>query len=102
MGLDIAFSYEEAIKAGLIIKKQKRGTEEEIYYALHPESRHLDLGYVDWLKSEMSYINVPYADHNVEVDIYDNKVSVRANKWGKTYRPLTKWLMENNISWYEY
>jgi asparagine synthetase A len=77
MGLDIAFSKEKALKAGLEIFNQPNGTPEEIDGARH------DPDYQDWLSQTSAVFHVPNADHLVCVDVGDKDLIVRANKWGK-------------------
>jgi len=99
MGLDILFNKDKAVKAGLILTYEQNGTEEEIKYAMENDDR----SYASWLCKSSLVLQVPYADHKViteETNI--GNLIVRANKWGQTYAPLTRFLEENDIAWDEY
>ena len=106
MGLDLLFSASKAKEAGIKLSTVPNGTEEEIAAAIcEEESADYDnaysLDYLDWLRSESTVLEVPNADHLVNVYIDDDVMQVRANKWGSTYAPLTDWLIEHNITWEE-
>ena len=100
MGLDIAFNRAQALKAGLVLTEPKpRGTEEEIQDA---EMRD-DASYIQYLRTEEVLVQVPgTTGHYVSDDGPETTIIVRANKWGSTYEPLTKWLIEKNIKWSEF
>ena len=91
MGLDISFSLEKALEAGLETK--------------------VDLcDYRDMGEPEQTVellLKVPNSGYWVGMFTCAQQdgevaVSVRANKWGETYGPLTSWLQSNNIAWEEY
>lgn len=91
MGLDIGFIRAEAIKAGLELKTISRNAN------YHHED---DEDYIEWASEIIEVMLVPNALHCVEVEGSD-VIFVRANKWGRTYKPLTDWLKANNIQWTE-
>ena len=97
MGLDIAFSKERALKAGLEIFHHPNGSPEEIAGALLAG----DLEHHEWLSQSSAVFRVPHANHLVCVSVGDQDLIVRANKWGCTYAPLTQWLSEHGITWSE-
>lgn len=99
MGLDIAFNREKAIAAGLVLYKDTVGTAESIAQASDEDG--YDAGYIEYLTREREYVRVPNCDYSVENDGITD-IIVRANKWGRTYAPLTQWLTENNITWTEF
>lgn len=97
MGLDLCFNRQKAVDAGLILTKEVRGTPEEIYAA---SLYATDIGYYEWLKEEAESFRVPGTDIHVETS-GDENLLVRANTWGRVYKPLTDWLKANNIEWSE-
>jgi hypothetical protein len=99
MGLDITFSREAAIAAGIQFKDIPNGSPADIQDAI-------DIGaaqdYLEWLREVPSYIAVPTTDFFVIDDSGDpTRICVRANRWGRTYHPLTEWLRLHNIEWTE-
>lgn len=100
MGLDISFSLARATEAGLQLTKDTNGTEEEI--ATAKAEQYGDDGYIAWLAETIDILHVPDTDLLVRADIFEDQISVRANKWGKAYTPLTQWLTDNNIEWGEW
>ena len=105
MGLDVAFNRTRALAAGLVLKQDTNGTAEDIRRVeaqlASGEGQHDD-DYVAWLKQEITLVEVPYANHLVQDDGIGDTIAVRANRWGNTYVPLTKWLTEKGIAWTEY
>jgi len=68
---------------------------------VHDPEYPMDDDYVQWCAQSSECIKVPGTDHYVSNDGVRNIV-VRANKWGRTYYPLTAWLTANNIPWEEF
>jgi predicted ThiF/HesA family dinucleotide-utilizing enzyme len=99
MGLDIAFNREAAIAAGMQLKTERVGSDEEISTAERTTPE--DACYLSYLRKVAEYIVVPGTNSMVENGGVDHIV-VRANKWGRTYEPLTTWLKANNIEWSEF
>ena len=108
MGLDISFNRKQALQAGLKIKTIRNGSDEDI--AIEEFSEHCDPEYLAWLKREDEVIEIPdaalnswgqprYTDSGSSPD--HEHFSIRANKWGTIYEPLTNWLKANNIEWSE-
>lgn len=97
MGLDLCFNRKKAVDAGLILTKEVRGTPEEIAAVSQDVT---DIGYYEWLKEEAESFRVPGTDIHVEAS-GDVDLFVRANTWGRVYKPLTDWLRANNIEWSE-
>ena len=100
MGLDIAFNRKQAIEAGLVLTKERNGTDDAI-------ARAKELGdteYLKYLNGVSECVKVPGANHLVYSggSTDDIDIIVRANKWGRTYAPLTQWLKANNIEWSEF
>lgn len=94
MGLDIGFNRKKAEEAGMVF---------EILPNNGTYSDKDDQDYIDWCNASNECIKVPYTDHYVQNDSgSSNKVIVRANMWGNTYYPLTRWLQEHNIKWDEF
>ena len=94
MGLDIAFNRKAALDAGLVLEMVQNGSE--------GESCSDDPEFNAWLQETTECVHVPYCDHLVSNDGSVTDIIVRANKWGRTYEPLTQWLMLNNIPWTEF
>lgn len=94
MGMDIWFNKEKAVTAGMRLLTVTNGTPEEIKNAESEEERN-------WLSEERTIIEVPYAHHYITIEEYDGTLIGRANPWGMTYTPLTRWLTENRIPWEE-
>ena len=89
MGLDISFNFNHAVKQGLKV------------VVLDPDLH-------DDGEPSALYMIVPTMGHLVYMTVYATNEkypqvmgTVRANKWGATYAPLTKWLQNNNIKWEE-
>ena len=99
MGLDLAFNRETAQKAGIVITQERRGSDDEITYALESG---VDKEYLAWLSSLVTYISIPGTNMSVEDCGSSDDIVVRANKWGRVYEPLTNWLKANNIEWSEF
>jgi hypothetical protein len=74
MGLDISFNGYDAIKKGLVY---------------------------DDNDDETVYIHIPDEDFKTLAYVSGGMFYVTANKWGRIYAPLTKWLMDNDIKWDE-
>jgi hypothetical protein len=107
MGLDVGFSIKAANAAGLTHYQGEAngGSEAAIERTIQGEfddTGSIDPGYEDWLRKKPDLIDVPNAEHCVEVYISDEGMYwVRANKWGHTYAPLTEFLSEHGIEWSE-
>ena len=108
MGLDIRFNRKQALAAGLKVKTMRNGSDEDI--AIQEASQYDDPEYLAWLKREDEVIEIPdaalnswgqprYTDSGSSPD--HEHFSIRANKWGSIYEPLTNWLKANNIEWSE-
>jgi len=100
MGLDISFNREQAIAAGLKLRKSAGLSWEEARERAK-DGNGVDLDYAKYLTQDREYVEVPDRDFLVENDGISSIV-VRANKWGRTYEPLTQWLKANNIQWSEF
>ena len=98
MGLDIAFSRELALKAGIEVQLFQNGTDA----AVEEARENGDYGYAAWLSNVREHVRVPGMDYWVDSEGSDTDFVVRANKWGSTYAPLTQWLAANNIDWTEF
>lgn len=102
MGLDIYFSKAKALAAGLVITEETNGTPEDIARASEdcpPFS--VDQDYIKWLSEKSSVTQVPGTDYLVNVDVMEDGLAIRANRWGTTYAPLTAWLTKHGIEWSE-
>jgi hypothetical protein len=99
MGLDISFDRARAIQAGMVFTREHNGTNWQVRQA---EAEGEDPGYIAWLKRSYVAVHIPGADHHVEDDGTEDRVTVRANKWGRTYYPLTAWLKHHGIPWDEF
>jgi hypothetical protein len=99
MGLDISFSREKAIAAGLVTSKGTNGTPDEI--ERERNSTHQDPEYLKYLEKEEEFVHVPGTNMLVINDGIDGFL-IRANKWGRVYEPMTKWLEANSIPWDEF
>ena len=100
MGLDVRFNKTKAVEAGLILRDRANGSPEELAIALKHESSP---DYIAWLKEVEATMEVPNRDGvYISADIHEDSITVRANKWGLTYIPLTDWLREHSITWEEY
>ena len=107
MGLDISFSKDKALEAGLILQIERRGSLESIaeYHNLPLEEQ--DPEHLKWLLSPETVATVNngisggmktfYVD-----DYMNDNLVIRANKWGNNYAPLTLWLTTHNITWDEF
>jgi hypothetical protein len=101
MGLDVAFSRQRALEAGMTLTVSTRGRPEEIKKA--EADKLTDPDYLEYLRQEAELVNIPNT-----VLIADNNsgsrdhIIVRANKWGRIYTPLTVWLAANGIEWSEF
>ena len=100
MGLDIYFSKAKALAAGLVITEETNGTPEDIARSIELGDRE-NPGYLQWLQEISSVTNVPGTTYLVNVDVMDEGLAIRANKWGPTYAPLTAWLTKHGIEWSE-
>jgi hypothetical protein len=98
MGLDVSFSRSKAIAAGMQLKMLRNGTDEESRAAYEQG----DDSYAQWLLQEEECIEIPTVGGYTSNHGCDDRISVRANKWGMIYYPLTAWLRENGILWDEY
>lgn len=100
MGLDIAFNREAAIKAGLVIKQERNGSEASI--AAAKADPHEDTDYVAYLERVENVVDVPGTALRVADGGDAEDIIVRANRWGSVYEPLTDWLATNKILWTEF
>ena len=98
MGLDISFDRKKALAAGIEVQVTTRGTEDEILAASENEDPE---GY-SYLTELVTFVRVQSMNAWVEDDGYEDCFVVRANKWGRTYFPLTNWLRSHDIPWDEY
>ena len=102
MGLDITFDYQPAVDAGIELRVEPNGTAAEIVEA--KESGQLD--YAAWLEREELLMKVPERGVWIVADEYlsetEHTLTVRANKWGESYEPLTNFLKANGIEWEEW
>jgi len=98
MGLDISFSREEAVEAGMETSAMRNGSDASIQLAEEDEA---DCRYLEWLYEVQQVIRVPGMEHWVNDEGLDTCI-VRANRWGMTYKPLTEWLTYNAIEWSEF
>ena len=103
MGLDVAFNREQALRAGLTLKIERLGTDEQIERAKQDiADGNEDPDYLDFLTKIETLVKVPNADHYTDDGGTDTDIIVRANKWGYTYAPLTEWLASKGIEWSEF
>jgi len=100
MGLDIAFNRQQVIDAGLVLEMVPNATDEQLAFAL--EDEYPDPNYIQWMYESTECVHVPYCNHLVSNDSIGDTIVVRANKWGKTYEPLTAWLTQHDINWNEF
>ena len=98
MGMDLYFNKQQAIDAGLKFSiTEPRGSAQEIQDAECTG----DASYVEFLRQCPEVLKVPNAEHYVEVVVLEDNIAVRANPWGPTYAPLTRFLEQHNIPWVE-
>ena len=98
MGLDITFDRTRAQEAGIKFETFPNASPESI----EASKDDPDKNYQAYLASSTRYIEVPNSGHFVADDGVGDFITVRANKWGRTYEPLTQWLVNNNIDWEEW
>lgn len=98
MGLDISFNKEAAVKAGLVLEEGQRGTEE----AVERTRKAGDKDYLGFLTETCTFMTIPDYDYCTEASVFEERVIVRANKWGRLYGPLTAFLKANDIPWEEF
>lgn len=91
MGLDVSFNRKAALEAGLVLQQSSY-----TYFNYGPNNEEIPVEVPETI------IAVPGCDHFVADDGNEESIIVRANKWGRTYAPLTEWLKANNISWEEF
>ena len=116
MGLDVCFDYNKAVKAGLILDKQRNGDEDSIANQLENvmglmvdcDNEWLirqERDYLCWLHQVEPVCQVPDQPDCYWRSLWkgpDGSAHVRANKWGDFYAPLTDFLKKNGIEWDEY
>jgi hypothetical protein len=106
MGLDVAFNRQAAINAGLQFKDLPNGDDADIsFHQTMIDNEHVaaDPEHLAWLKETTTCIQVPGQEFFVADDGGAGEdVVVRANKWGRTYLPLTTWLKAKGIEWTEF
>lgn len=73
MGLDIHFNYKDAVECGLEINHD----------------------------GEYGMVTIPGTNMITAIDLFGDTGVVRANKWGRMYEPLTKFLKDNSIPFTE-
>ena len=103
MGLDISFSKQQAVEAGLhLFVGEPNGCPQSVQEAEDNE----DWGYAKWLGERPTLMDIPNTDHCVEY--YESSgarshplLFIRANRWGNTFYPITEWLTSHNITWEE-
>ena len=95
MGLDIAFDRILATDAGMEFDNIPNSDRTEFDADEDPE-------YVAWCQASTPCVRVPGMDFWAADDGAGDHIVVRANKWGRTYAPLTAWLTANNIPWTEF
>ena len=100
MGMDINFNKELADAAGIEYTTIRNGSDEDILKASTSEDTRD--GYLTWLQEELLCIKVPVTGTYVNIGVFDGMITLRANKWGHVYKPLTQWLKENDIRWNEF
>lgn len=98
MGLDISFNRTKAVEAGLVLIKERRGSEQEIAAIRAGD----DASYYRYLMEEVDFIKVPTLGSWVENSGVGNTIVIRANKWGYVYYPMTEWLTQHGITWGEF
>jgi hypothetical protein len=97
MGRDVSFSRLHALAAGLVLKYERNGTDEEIDNAYADG----DSAYAEWLSEVSAFVDIPGTEYRVAAYEADGCLSVRANHRGPVYAPLTAWLRANGINWQE-
>lgn len=106
MGLDVVFTAGDAIKAGAHFFMLPNGTVEEVARAL-AEGNPSE---AEWLQEQRCYMDIG-AGRSDEPHIFEvynkwpspeDRIDVRANKWGRSYAPLTEWMRKHNIEWEEW
>ena len=95
MGLDVAFDRLLTTDAGMEFDSLPNSDRTEFDADEDPE-------YVAWCQESTPCVRVPGTNFWLADDGYDKHIVVRANKWGRAYAPLTKWLRDNNIPWTEF
>ena len=99
MGLDISFDRAKALAAGMEVRTVRNGDDHDYTIALEYES---DPEYIQWLQESSECVIIPFTDALVTNDGIGDTIVVRANKWGRNYLPLTRWLKHHNIEWDEF
>ena len=85
MGLDVSFPLEEAQEAGLRIRPY-HDDEGTLYHVVDIPGCFDEDG---WQVC-------------TSIDLWKGRGTVRANKWGRIYAPLTSWLQNHGIEWREF
>jgi 2,4-dienoyl-CoA reductase-like NADH-dependent reductase (Old Yellow Enzyme family) len=99
MGLDISFNRKKAEEAGLVITTGTNGTENDRAAAVLSDD---DQGYIAWLHESVETVHVPNTQYSVVAETFHSgEVAIRANKWGRVYKPMTDWLRTHKINWEE-
>lgn len=99
MGLDISFDRAKALAAGMEVRTVRNGDDHDYTTALEYES---DPEYIQWLQESSECVIIPLTGALVTNDGIGDTIIVRANKWGRNYLPLTRWLKHHNIEWDEF
>ena len=93
MNLDITFSRQEAIDCGFTFEMARNGSDKQIK----------EYEVERFLLIDIELINIPHTSISlINASLDSELVSVRANKWGPAYLPLTKWLKINRVEWQEW
>ena len=98
MGLDLGFTSKVLKLNGVETMTDTNGSEQDAVEA----EKNEDYGYANWLRTEELYFKVPNMEHWVQYSAWEDKIAIRANKWGSTYTPVTEFLTKHNISWSEF
>ena len=99
MGLDILFNRSEAVAAGMEFKTIPNGDDHDYQIAQECDA---DPWHLQWLQESSECVIIPLTDALVTNDGIGDTIVVRANKWGRNYLPLTRWLKHHNIEWAEF
>ena len=106
MGLDVFFNRQAATAAGMQFQTFTKGQPEQIEKArlvhlANPDDAWSEDHYL-WLQKDDPCLRVPGINWVSDGGHPDFPyTSVRANRWGNTYEPLTDWLKTHHIQWEE-
>jgi hypothetical protein len=100
MGLDLGFNRQAAVDAGLELACVPNGKADDVAEAIASSQ---DPEYIEWLREFSDCIVVPDTDGMLTAESgIGTDIVIRANKWGRVYGPLTRWLKANGIEWHEF